>query len=50
MLEQEMALDTAIELFQQAKTFDEYRKGLLDVLKKSTKVSDPYEARARGIA
>lgn len=43
----EMGLDIAIQLFQLVETFDEYKDGLLDVLNKSTKVSDPNAARKR---
>ena len=47
MSEQEIALDKAIELFQRVDTFDKYKEGLIDVIKKSTKVSDPHKARER---
>ncbi len=42
-----MDLDTAIRLFDLVETFDEYKEGLREVLNKSTKVSDPNEARER---
>ena len=47
MEQQETELETAIQQFQLVETFEEYKAGLLDVLKKSTKVREPNEARER---
>ncbi len=50
MSDQKMELDNAIQLFQKAENFDEFKKGLSDVLKKATKTDDLHGARKRVLA
>ena len=47
--DQEIDLDTAIQTFQLVETFEEYKEGLLEVLKASTKTSDHNASRKRVI-
>lgn len=44
-----MSLDLAIKLFDLVETFAEYKEGLREVLKASTKTSDPKASRERVI-
>ena len=45
MSDQEKDLKTAIQRFQLVENFDAYKAGVSKILKKATKMSDPYAAR-----